>query len=155
MKKTEFAERTEHIKKRLYNTAYLYLGNEADALEALDEGIYKAIKYLKDLREEHYFETWITRIVINECNRELRRRKRVLVEEVGDEAAEMYDNLPLKEALLTLPEELRKIVILRYFTGYTLKETAEILSLPQGTVATKQRRALSLLRLELEEESYE
>lgn len=37
MDQQEFADRTEAIKTRLYRTAYLYLGSEADALEAVDE----------------------------------------------------------------------------------------------------------------------
>ena len=63
-----------------------------------------------------------------------------------------YDALPLKEAVGRLPEQLRTVVILRYFSGYTQAETAAALGIPQGTVATRQRRALALLRLELGEE---
>ena len=40
-------------------------------------------------------------------------------------------------------------IILRYFTGLTLAETARALDIPQGTAATRQRKALQLLRLEL------
>ena len=65
---------------------------------------------------------------------------------------DVYDALPLKEAVRRLPEALRQVVILRFFAGYTQAETAAVLELPQGTVATRQRRALELLRLELEEE---
>ena len=63
-----------------------------------------------------------------------------------------YDTLPLKEAVCRLPEELRLVVILRFFAGYTQAETAAALEIPQGPVATRQRRALELLRLELGEE---
>ena len=73
-------------------------------------------------------------------------------EEFPESAAEEFDSLPLKDAISRLPKELKEIVVLRYFSGYTLKETAEILDIPQGTAATRQRRALSLLRLELGEE---
>ena len=59
---------------------------------------------------------------------------------------------PIREAIRRLPEELRTVVILRYFAGYTLEETAQSLDLPRGTVSTRQRRALQLLRLELGEE---
>ena len=62
-----------------------------------------------------------------------------------------YDHLPLKEAVRRLPEELRQVVVLRFFAGYTQAETAGALEIPQGTVATRQRKALSLLRLELGE----
>ena len=154
MDKEEFAARTEAVRQRLYRTAYLYLGSEADALEAVDEAVYQALRTLKKLREPEHFETWLTRILLNECHRELRRRKRVAGEDALPDTAgpDAYDVLPLKEAVRRLPEELRAVVILRFFTGYTQAETAAALDIPQGTVATRQRRALALLRLELGEE---
>lgn len=60
--------------------------------------------------------------------------------------------MPLKEAIRRLPKELKDVVILRYFSGFTLEETARMLEIPQGTAATRQRKALRLLRLELQEE---
>jgi len=51
-----------------------------------------------------------------------------------------------------LPEELQDVIILRYFSDYTLTQTAESLGIPQGTVVTRQRRGLKLLKLELAEE---
>ena len=154
MDKEEFAARTEAVRQRLYRTAYLYLGSEADALEAVDEAVYQALRALKKLREPEHFETWLTRILLNECHRELRRRKRVAGEDALPDTAgpDAYDALPLKEAVRRLPEELRAVVILRFFAGYTQAETAAALDIPQGTVATRQRRALALLRLELGEE---
>lgn len=68
----EFARRAEALRARLYRTAYLYLGSEADALEAVDEGVYQALRALRQLREPAFFETWLTRIVLNACHRELR-----------------------------------------------------------------------------------
>ena len=154
MDRDEFARRTEAIRARLYRTAYLYLGSEADALEAVDEAVYQALRALKKLREPAFFETWLTRIVLNECRRELRRRSRLAPEEALPDSADPvdYDALPLKEAIRRLPEELRTVIILRFFAGYTQAETAAALDIPQGTAATRQRRALELLRLELREE---
>lgn len=154
MDQTEFAARTEALRDRLYRTAWLYLGSEADALEAVDEAVYQALRALGKLRQPEFFETWLTRILINECHRELRRRKRLAGEEALPDTAgpDDYDALPLKEAIRRLPEDLRAVVILRFFTGYTQAETARALEIPQGTVATRQRRALELLRLELGEE---
>jgi len=156
VEREEFARRTEAVKERLYRAAYLYLGSEADALEAVDEAVFKALQALKQLRQEEFFESWITRILINTCHKELRRRKwfspggeTALPESAGPDA---YDHLPLREAIGHLPEDLRAVVILRYFTGLTLEETARSLGVPRGTVATRQRRALQLLRLELGEE---
>ena len=124
----EFARRAEALRARLYRTAYLYLGSEADALEAVDEGVYQALRALRQLRQPDFFETWLTRIVLNACHRELRRRRRL----AGEEA---------------LPESAGPDAY-----GYTKAETARALNIPQGTAATRQRRALQLLRLELGEE---
>ena len=147
----EFAARTQAVRQRLYRTAYLYLGSEADALEAVDEAVYQALRALKKLRQPELLETWLTRILINTCHKELRRRRWVTGEESLPDSAgpNAYDGLPLREAIRRLPEELRTVVILRYFAGYTLEETAQSLDLPRGTVSTRQRRALQLLRLEL------
>ena len=156
MDQQEFADRTEAIKTRLYRTAYLYLGSEADALEAVDETVYRALRKLKQLQMPSFFETWITRILINTCQDELRRRRRFHpdgVDALPDTAGpDDYEHLPLREAIRRLPEELRSVVILRFFSGYTQAETAAALNIPQGTAATRQKRALALLKLELGEE---
>lgn len=154
MTKDEFALRIESIRKRLYKTALLYIGNETQALDAVDETVYKALCGYRKLREEKLFDTWITRILINECYNELRRQKRVqYVDIIPETAVEKYDALPLKDAILHLPKELKDIIVLRYIMGLTLVETAETLKIPQGTAATRQRKALKLLKLEWGEEA--
>ena len=149
-----FADRVQALRGRLYRTAYLYLGSEADALEAVDEAVYQALRVLKKLRQPEFFDTWLTRILLNECHKELRRRKRFSGEETFPDTAgpDAYDGLPLKDAVRRLPEDLRSVIILRFFAGLSQAETAAALEVPQGTVATRQRRALQLLRLELGEE---
>lgn len=153
MTEQEYVERVQALKGRLYRTARLYLAGEAAALDAVDEAVYRGLVARRKLRRPEYFDTWMTRILINVCNDDLRRRKRELsLDELPETAAEAYDHLPLKEAVERLPRDLRAVVVLRYFSGYTLAETAEILNIPAGTVSTRQRRALSLLRLELTDE---
>ena len=155
MNQKDFATRVQLLQKRLYRTAYLFLGNETSALETVDETIYKGLKSLWQLRQPEYFDTWLTRILINECKRERKRLSRLsptnhLPEEQTTECD--YDTLPLKEAVKKLPVALREVIILRFFSEYTLAETAKTLHIPQGTVVTRQRRALALLKLELREE---
>lgn len=153
MNKEEFAQRVEALRERLFRTAMVYLGSEALALDAVDEAVYRALCGLWRLRSPEYFDTWITRILINECRNELRRQKRLTpLEALPETAAEEFDALPLKEAIRRLPGELKDVVVLRYFGGYTVSETAASLGIPMGTVSTRQRRALKLLKLELSEE---
>ena len=152
MQEQEYIERVEALKGKLYRTAYLYLGSEAHALDAVDETVYKGLCAHKKLRQPEYFDTWLTRILINVCNTERRRRREIAVPELPETAAQAYDALPLRQAVGRLPRELRAVITLRYFQGLTLAETARALGLPPGTVSTRQRKALSLLKLELSEE---
>ena len=153
MDKNLFADRVEQMKLRLYRTAYLYMGSEAMALDAVDEAVFRGLLAVKKLREPAYFETWMTRILINECKKALRRSKREQpIDTIPESAEEMYDALPLKEAIRRLPLDLKDVIILRYYSGFTLAETAQSLDIPPGTVATRHRRALQLLKLELSDE---
>lgn len=149
----EFVRQAEGLKGRLYRTALLYLGSETAAVDAVDEAVYKGYLARKKLRQPEFFATWLTRILINVCNNELRRRKReTAVETLPETAVEEFDALPLKEAVERLPDDIRAVIVLRYFTGLTLAETAAALNVPPGTVSTRQRKGLGLLRLELEED---
>lgn len=155
MDKQEYAQRSHELRKGLYRTAYLYLGNEAEALDAVDETIYKGLKSLKKLRQPEFFSTWLTRILINECKSALRRRRpTVPLDSLPEFSGEDYDSLPLRDALSRLPEEIKAPIILRYFTGLTTAETAKTLGIPQGTAATRVRRGLALMKLELSEEEF-
>lgn len=153
MSEQEFVRQAEELKGRLYRTALLYLGSETAAVDAVDEAVYKGFLARKKLRQPEFFTTWLTRILINVCNTELRRRKReTAVDVLPETAVEEFDALPLRQAVEKLPEEIRVVIILRYFSELTLAETAEALGLPVGTVSTRQRKGLSLLRLDLEED---
>lgn len=150
MTELEYLERAEEARGKLYRAALLTLGSESAAVDAVDEAVYKGYLSYQKLRQPQYLETWLVRILINVCRDELRRRKRELaVEELPETAQEAYDSLPLKEAVRRLPAQLRDVIVLRYFTGLTLEETAAALDLPRGTVSTRQRRALALLKLDL------
>lgn len=153
MDQQEFVRRTQAARMRLYRTALAYLGGEAAALDAVDEAVYQAFRHLRQLRRPEAFESWLTSILIRACVRELERVRRLRPEEYLPEEGESfdYDALPLREAVARLPQELRKVIVLRYFGGLTLAQTAQALNIPQGTAATRQRRALALLKLELEE----
>ena len=153
MTELEYLERAEEARGKLYRAALLTLGSEAAAVDAVDEAVYKGYLGYRKLREPKYLETWLVRILLNVCRDELRRWKRELaVEELPETAGEEFDALPLKEAIRCLPAQLRDVIILRYFTGLTLEETAAALELPRGTVSTRQRRALELLKLDLTDE---
>ncbi len=149
--KDEYISFVTENKEMMYRVAFGYLHDETKALDAVDEAVYLGYMHRKDLKEHKYLKTWVTRILINECFKVLRKGKRELNMEVLPENSSDFgeDSISLKLAINNLPEELRKIIVLRYFGGYTISETAEILEIPEGTVSTRSRRALEILRVEV------
>lgn len=153
MTEQDYCRRVEELKPRLYRTALACLGSESAAIDAVDEAVYKGLLSYPRLRQEGAFQRWMGRILMNVCNDELRRRRReVPADPLPEVGTEDFDALTLMEALGKLPQGLRQVVTLRHLTGLTLAETARVLSIPQGTAASQERRALQLLRLELGEE---
>lgn len=77
MDKQEFSRRVLAVEGRLYRISCGMLREPQDRLDAVQEAVLKAWQNLGRLRREEFFETWLTRILINECHRESRRMRRV------------------------------------------------------------------------------
>ncbi len=158
-----FQELMEEEKVRLYKIAYVYVKNEEDALEIFQETIYKAYVSIKDLKEEKYFSTWITRILINTAYDYLKKKKRVIPMESDvlerkstNYSSQNISRFPEKSDLLRYIEELdvkyKTVLILRFYKDYTIKQISSILECPEGTVKTNIHRAISLLRVKMKED---
>lgn len=153
MDEREFVERAQTMERRLYRTCATLLCSDADCADAVQETLIRAWRGIGALRQEQYFETWLTRIAINECRKLLRRRK---------STAQLDERMPastgcppdgaLREALNALDERLRLVVLLHFVNGFTLEETAHILRVPAGTVKSRLHRARQQLRRSLYEE---
>ena len=154
MNKTEFTAAVLAAEPTLYRVARSMLPCEADCADAAQSAILRAWEKLDTLKSPEYFRTWLVRILINECRSALRRRSRYACAEPDESLPapepERYDEL--YEALYSLDEKYRLPVTLHYLEGFRLAEIAEMLRLPQGTVATRLRRARELLREKLKGE---
>jgi RNA polymerase sigma-70 factor (ECF subfamily) len=149
-----FAALCNSLKQKLFRTAKGILGDEALALDAVSEAIFRAFKGIKRLREPRYAETWFIRILLNAAN-DLRRRQRheIVMETVPEGVyCDNHGELDFAQMIGSLQPELRKIISLKYYSGYTLNEIAVILNIPEGTVKSRLNRALNLLRLEVSDE---
>lgn len=145
-------------KEILYRTAYAYVKNEEDSLDILSETTYKAYKSIKKLKSPEYFNTWITRILINCAVDFIRKRKRIVFiedESMPADAAEdieREDIIDVNNSIDKLDVKLKTIIILKYFHDMTLKEISEMLEMPLGTVKTYLNKALKIMRADLIEE---
>ena len=154
MNRQEFTRRVLALEGRLYRISCGMLRSPQDRQDAVQEAVLKAWQKLDGLRNEKFFETWLTRILINECYNLLAARKAQLPLEEAPELPALPEgaNHELRDALLGLEEKLRLPVILHYMEGYRVREIAGILGLPEGTVKTRLARAKRELKKYLEED---
>jgi RNA polymerase sigma-70 factor (ECF subfamily) len=148
--------------KSVFNLALRMSGNREDALDISQDSFLKVYNSLHSFRGESKFSVWLYRIVSNTCLDFLRERKRraevplVRGDDEGEaEQTEIPDESLAPEALLerklthealrrgleSLPEDQRKILLLREIQGFSYEEIAEILSLESGTVKSRIFRA--------------
>lgn len=148
-----FLQLIQLYKIDLYKTALSFLRNEEEALEAIQEVTYRAYKNMKSVKDAAYFKTWLIRIMINYCNDQLKKKKRVVL---NDELLNLQGNsenhteMELKDAMLGLDERSREILTLKYFQDMKIKDIAATLQCPEGTVKTWLNKALKALRDKLE-----
>jgi RNA polymerase sigma-70 factor, ECF subfamily len=152
----------------LRRTAYRYLGNEADAEDAVQDALLSAYKHLHQFRGQAQMSTWLVTIVSNCARMQLRRRPRQihvsLNEQFGDEQGqtlserlvhfgpspeEEYRKAELHEHLMQFAEELspplRRAFQLRDLDGFSTSEAAQILGVVEGTVKAQVARARAKL----------
>lgn len=141
--------------KLFYRLAYSYVKNSDDALDVVQESIFKAFSSIDSLKNFSYMKTWFYRIIVNVSLDFLRKRKR---EVITDEefllsndtgTVDHYIDIDLKRALENLPVKYRSIVVLRFFEDLKLEEIAEILNENVNTVKTRLYKALHMLRISM------
>ncbi|GIP28549.1 DNA-directed RNA polymerase subunit sigma [Paenibacillus sp. J23TS9] len=152
----QFSEQIEACKEKLYRFAYCYVKNEQEALEIVSEATYKAYLSFGKMKNPEYFETWISRIVINCALDHMRKNKKyTYIEDSAVELPAKEDPVLLEEkwdlyqALDRLQPEDKAFIILKYFEDQRFKDMADVLSMPENTVKTKVYRILAKLKKHL------
>ncbi|MEF2290867.1 sigma-70 family RNA polymerase sigma factor [Virgibacillus dokdonensis] len=136
---------------QLYRTAYLYVRNREDALDVVQETSYKAFLSIGQLKNEKYFLTWLTKILINCSYDVLKKSKKELplsnmIELTTDEREKREENLDLLEAINRLNEKHKNAIILFYFQDLSISEVAKVMKIPENTVKTFLSRGKARLK---------
>ena len=151
-----FEEYIKGNKEKLYKISYVYLKNKDDAMDVIHESIVKAYKKLDNIKDLNNIDKWFIRLLINTSIDYIRKNSKMILMEDKDmevlinNSKEQGDGFNL--LIENLNEELRLIIILKYFHGYKISEISEILNLKESQVKNKIHKALNLLRKEIEEE---
>ncbi len=139
MDEQQFSEAVRQYQKLLFHIAYSMLHNQQDCADAVQQALLNAWRMRGKLRNEQAIKAWLSRILINECHTVLRRKKRVEFTELSDDwpAPLQVDNLPLHNTLEHLPPQTRIPIVLHYLEGFSVKEIAQTLHIPMGTVKSR------------------
>lgn len=137
---------------KYYRLAYSYVHNEADAMDIVQEGAYKAILHSDSLKREEYADTWIYRIMIREAMNFLKKNSRYTFWEENEEGKDdVYDNMDLRTAVDKLPVQDKTVIVLRFFEDMKLEQIAKVTDENVNTVKSRMYRALKKLRVSLAE----
>ena len=154
-----FERLVNSVKTKLYKTGMAILKNDDDACDAIQETLISAYKYYDTLKEEKYFATWITRILINKCYDIIKKNQKVsyLNKQVEiNENTAYYDEYKidsrLEKALNSIDSDLRTTTVLYYYDDFSIEEISDILNIPAGTVKSRLSRAREKLYNLLKEE---
>ena len=171
-----FCDLYDMYRVRLYRYAYYRLRDENDAEDAVSSCVLSAWEQIGKLREPEAFAAWIFRILRGACGRVIKdqidRKKIIPLDMTGsDEGSEDEDagkpyeaasgpdqtgdstdapdpekSAVLMEALSTLDEENREMVLLSAVGGLTGKDIGEMYGMPQGTVRSRLSRSFAAMR---------
>lgn len=146
----------KQYEKVLYGMAKRILINEDYVEDALQNTFLKAFEQITKLRKNKYFNTWICRILINECYSILNKEKKYVNLSndivIGSET-KYFGELEFQDLVSELDVKYRVPLTLFYYSGYSINEISRVLDLSENTVKTQLRRGKQLLEKNLLDES--
>jgi len=135
----------------------LALGSDQLATDAAAEGFVRAYERWSTVSQMSNPSGWVYPVSLNWARSWIRRRstERRRQERLRDGTIDDLPDPDLERALATLSPQQRDVVILRFFLGLTVLETADALGVAAGTVKSRLSRALRDLHHELTDTSQE
>ncbi|MDO4169630.1 MAG: sigma-70 family RNA polymerase sigma factor [Lachnospiraceae bacterium] len=158
MKKDLFCDYILKYQTDLFRYAKSIVGNQADGEDAVSETILKAYEKIDQLRSKRKFKPWIFKILTNECYAILRKRRKMHLTDNGEVPEQKcYDTIEEGDILKLIHQmkpQYRDVLILYYYSEFSVKEIASILEIPQGTVKSRLSRGRNQLKYIYEKEGY-
>ena len=143
----------------LFGIALNILRDIDRAEDALQDALVIAWRDLRGLRDPDRFDAWLRRLLVNVCIREATRERRRAVNlralpvdgpAAPDDLLSVADRDQLERGFRRLPPDMRAILVLHHFLGYSPKEIAETLGIPAGTARSRLHHAHRAMRAALE-----
>lgn len=139
----------------MYRIAFSYVHNPDDAMDIVQESVYKAIYNAGQIKNEKYIKTWICKIVIHASVDFMKKnQKEIPVEQLYEmdepSVQDTYQDFDTMQALDSLEEREKAVVILRYFEDRKLEDIAIILDENINTIKSILYRSLKKLKIEIQ-----
>ena len=165
-----FPDLVKRYEQKLYNFSLRMCRNAADAEDTVQETFLNVFRYLKDFRYETKFKNWLYRVAASTCIKKQRKSKFAPERELSldefypQDEAEGPNQVPnwalmpldkllndelldkINQAIFSLPEKYRLVIVLRDIEGFSTAETAQILNLSAANVKVRLHRARLFLR---------
>ena len=171
-----FQELVERYQRKVYSICYGMLKDEQDSKDVSQEVFIKVFRYLENFNRNSSFYTWLYRITVNKCIDYIRKRDRrsevdyddtiqrdqevegddnIMPSSLGIKPDKVYGRKELREKMLealeTLSEKHRTILILREVEGLAYEEMADVLDISKGTVMSRLYHARQYFQEAIEE----
>ena len=164
-----FGEIVKRWERKIFALCFGMLSREDDARDAAQECFIAAYRNLKNFRGDSRVSSWLHRIAVNQCLTIKRRAKTRLEDFLSDEdgaeervfvaparlspsrTTEQVERLAIiRQAVVSLPPDLRQVIVMKEFEEMTFQDISETLELPLSTVKSRLYTALKQLRMKLE-----
>ena len=131
----------------IYSLSFIMLRNKSDAEDIVQDTFVKYMKYNKEFDSEEHKKAWLLRVSSNLCRDLLRYSSRHRTENIEDlnETAFEPEKTGILEALNSLPENIRIVMLLHYVHEYKVREISEILRITQSTAKMRLKKGRELL----------
>lgn len=141
-------------KNKLYRYAYYRLGNENDAEDAVSSSVLCAYQQMEKLKKPKAFSAWIFRILASCCNaiikEQIQKRNQDNIDDLDNKITTNLDQAiektEIANAMETLKDDEKEIVLLSIVAGFSSKEIAKMLDMTSGSVRSKLSRSLKKMR---------
>lgn len=121
---------------KFYRLAYSYVHQKEAALDIVQNSVVKALEHWQDIRQVAHIKTWFYRILVNESLQYLKKTEKELLWEnevwnviPNTKVEQWQEETEIYHIIMTLPEEWKTVLLLRFYEDMELSEIAKITAL--------------------------
>lgn len=132
----------------LFRLCVMILGNASDAEDVIQETMIKYLQKAPKFENAEHEKAWLVKVSTNHCKDVLRFRRKHQMVDIGQvkEFVKDESDREIIDALMTLPEKYKVVLLLHYVEGYSTKEIAEMIDKTTSAVKMRLQKGRTLLK---------